>query len=406
MSVSTSAIREIPITYGGDRLKPRLALDEMMQGERIQRYTFPNGVSGWVTTRAEDFKALLKDSRLLAKRFVGEPQPGSVSIEVPEMPGFIPGLNGEEHLRIRRLVTANFSVKGVAAQREQIEATVDKYLDEVAAHGSPIDLYRHYTLAIPSEVIARMLGVPQSEHHEFQHAAASTIGASAGTPDADPREAAQAIASLHRIVSAVAEVRRADPQEDIISTLVSAGLSVPEICGVCTNLLLAGHETTATNSALAIAILLSRKDQLQLFLDEPERQPKAIEELIRFQTLISDSAAGIPRLVAEDMDYAGYHFSEGDWVLLPVSTADVDPALSAADDLDDLNLARTPYSHVAFGFGAHTCLGQHLARLEIEIIVTRLFQRFPTVELVTPINEMPWIEEGFGWRMDKLMVRW
>jgi cytochrome P450 len=406
MTAQYQVTREIPITYGGDRLKPRLPLQEMVQSERIPSYKFPNGVTGWVTTNAEDFKALLGDPRLHAKRFVGEPQAGTIPVEVPDMPGFIPGLNGPEHLRVRRLVAGDFSVKGVATRREQVEATVAKYLDEVEAHGSPIDLYAHYNLPIPSEVIATMLGVPQSEHHEFQHAAAATIGAGAGTPDADAEEAARAVGSLHRIVADTAGLRSKKPENDIISKLVGAGLSVPEICGVCTNLLLAGHETTATSSALSIAFLLTRKDQLQAFLDHPENQLQAIEELVRFVFLVSDSAAGIPRLVTEDMDYQGYHFKQGDWVMLPVSTANLDPKLSAQQDLEDLNVERAPYPHLTFGFGAHTCLGQHLARLELGIIIPRLFQRFPTVELVTPLNEMPWIEQGFGYRMEKLMVRW
>jgi cytochrome P450 len=150
MAVQEQATREIPITYGGDRLKPRLPLDDMMKSERIPSYKFPNGVTGWVTTTAEDFRVLLGDPRLHAKRFVGEPQAGSIPVEVPEMPGFIPGLNGDEHLRVRRLVAGDFSVQGVATRRDAVEATVAKYLDEVEAHGSPIDLYAHYNLPIPS----------------------------------------------------------------------------------------------------------------------------------------------------------------------------------------------------------------------------------------------------------------
>jgi cytochrome P450 len=405
MTVQESNVRELPITYGGDRLKPRLSLGDIA-AERIPSYKFPNGVTGWVTTTAEDFRALLGDPRLHAKRFVGEPQAGTIAVEVPEMPGFMPGLNGAEHLRIRRLVSGEFSVKGIETRRAQVEEIVDRHLDQVEALGSPIDLYANYTLPIPSEVIARMLGVERSDHHEFQHAAASTIGAGAGTPDADADEATRAVASLHRIVATTAERRRMKPADDIISTLVAAGLSVPEVCGVCTNLLLAGHETTSTSSALSIAFLLTRRDQLQAFLEHPEHQREAVEELIRFVFLVSDSAANIPRLVTEDMDYQGYHFNQGDWVMLPVSTANVDPKLSAMPDLAELNVDRAPYPHLTFGFGAHTCLGQHLARLEVGIILPRFFQRFPKAELVTPLNEIPWIEEGFGYRMDKLMVQW
>jgi cytochrome P450 len=405
MTIQDESIREVPITYGGDRLKPRLPLHEMTHSDRLQKYRYPNGVTGWVTTNAEDFRRLLGDSRLHAKRFVGEPQTGTVSVEVPEMPGFIPGLNGPEHLRIRRLAAGDFSVKRVEARRAQVEETVEKYLDQLVAHGSPADLYKNYTLPIPSEVIANILGVPESEHHEFQHAAASTIGAGAGTPDADANEAANAIGSLHRIVADTARSRAKHAEDDLISRLVDAGLSVEEICGVCTNLLLAGHETTATSSALSIASLLTRKDEMKKFLDNPDKLPQAIEELVRFVFLVSDAANGVPRLVTEDMDYEGYHFAEGDWVMLVAATANMDPTVCPVN-ADGLDVLREPVPHLTFGFGPHTCLGQHLARLELGIILPRLFQRLPTLELGMPMNEMPWIETGFGYRMAELPVTW
>lgn len=405
MTVQQESAREIPITYGGDRLRPRLPLEDIARSERLPSYLFPNGVTGWVTTTAEDFRFFLGDPRFHAKRFVGEPQAGKVSIEVPEMEGFIPGLNGPEHLRVRRLAAGDFSVKRIAQRRPLVERVVEKYLNKLDEHGSPADLYKLYNLPIPSEVIAGILGVPESRTPEFQHAAASTIGAGAGTPDADAQEAANAVAQLHGIVREVVEIKRREPADDLITRLVQAGLTPAEICGLCTNLLIAGHETTATSSALSVAALLTRQDQMRVFLDNPEKLPQAVEELVRFVFTISDSAAGIPRLATEDVEYAGYHIKKGDWVMPAAATANIDPSVCPVKPTD-LDLTREKIPHLTFGFGAHTCLGQHLARLELQIILSRLFQRFPTLELVSPINEMPWIEEGFGYRMAELMVRW
>jgi cytochrome P450 len=398
-------VRDIPIRYGGDRLEPRLPLDEIIHSGGLPSYRFPNGVTGWVTTNAEDFRFFLRDPRFHAKRFVGEPQAGTIPVEVPEMPGFIPGMNGPEHLRVRRIAAGDFSVKRVAARAPQVEETVAKYLDLVEAHGSPVDLYELYNLPIPSEVIAGILGVPESHTPEFQHAAASTIGAGAGTPDADAEEAARAVTALHRIVAETADIKRVEPADDLITRLVEGGLSTEEICGLCTNLLLAGHETTATSSAISVAILLTRPDLRKMFLENPEKLPNAIDELVRFVFMISDAGAAIPRLATEDVDYRGAHIRKGDWVMPALSTANIDPAVCPVHPID-LDLERPELPHLTFGFGPHTCLGQHLARLELGIILRRLFERFPSLQLVTPLNDMPWIEKGFGYRMAELMVRW
>jgi cytochrome P450 len=200
-------------------------------------------------------------------------------------------------------------------------------------------------------------------------------------------------------------MKRLDPKDDLITKLVAAELTVQEICGLCTNLLLAGHETVAMTSAVSTAILLTRRDLLDSFLEEPENLPNAIDELVRFVFMISDSAAAIPRLATEDVDYAGYHIRQGDWVMPALSTANVDPSVCPVHPTD-IDFTRGVLRHLTFGFGPHTCLGQHLARLELGIILSRLFERFPTLDLVTPLNDMPWIERGLGYRMAELLVSW
>jgi cytochrome P450 len=399
-------IPDVPLRHDVSRLEPRLPLDDLVRTGDLVAYRFPNGVTGYLTTTAEDFRNLLGDPRLHAKRFLGEPQPGRVSIEVPDMPGFIPSMNGPEHLRIRRLAAADFSVKHVADLRPRITEIVDRYMDAVQRHGSPIDLYEHLTLPIPSEVIAMILGVPTSHTPEFQNAARMTIG---GVPESmmDPSAPAKAVEELHRILGEVIDIKRAEPADDLITRLTQATdppMTDTEIKGLCTNLLIAGHETTSTSSAIATAALLTDRQQLATFLAHPERLPEAIDELVRFVFMVTDSGAGIPRLVTEELDYKGVRIRAGDWVMPCSGTANVDPSVCphAGSKLD---LTRDSH-HLTFGFGPHTCLGQHLARAELQIILWKLFHRFPTLELVVPIDEMPWYDHSYGYRMTELMVRW
>jgi cytochrome P450 len=407
MPIQQDEVRELPVRRDIRKFRDaRLPLQELHDAPHpLIKFRYPNGVVGWLVTRAEDFKAILGDGRFHAKRFLGEPQPTPVSVAVPDMPGFIPSMNGSEHLRVRRLAAGDFSVKRVAELRPQFTKIVDKHLDEVEAHGSPADLYSQYTLAIPSEVIAAILGVPETHTDDFQNAARLTIGGRSEALD-DVEAPARAVRRLHEIIGEVIELKRMTPSDDLITRLTEADppLSDTEIKGLCTNLLLAGHETTATGSAVSIAILLEHPDQLAEFKANPDHLPEAVEELNRYRTILADSGAGIPRLCTEDVEYKGQLIKRGEWVMLSTGLANFDPASCPVDPTTfDVNRDRPP-SNLTFGFGAHTCLGQHLARAEMQIILSRVFERFPRLQLVQPLDEMPWMDKGFGYRMAELMV--
>jgi cytochrome P450 len=405
--MSIDDVCPIPVRKDLGRLETRLPLVDLNREGKLTRFRYPNGVVGYMTTTAEQFRRVLADPRFHAKRFLGEPQPTPVSVEVPDMPGFIPSMNGEEHLAVRRLAAGDFSVKHIRDLGARIEQVVDKYLDATEARGSPVDLYESYCLPIPSEVIASILGVPTTHTPEFQEAARYTIG---GLPDEldDPGRPARAVQTLHELLADVINLKRAHPQDDLITRLTQADdpeLSDQEIWGLCTNLLLAGHETTATNSAYQIAILLERPEIRDQFLSNPDRIPDFIEELLRYKAILTDSGAGIPRLATEDVEIDGVVVHAGEWVMPCAAAANVDPQVCPVDPTT-LDLDRTPFPHLTFGFGAHTCLGQHLARAELKVIVPKVFERFPTLELEMPVNDIPWLDKGFGYRMSVLPVRW
>ena len=409
MTAPDTDVLDLPLRHGGDPLTPRLPLAELLErrDERLIPYRFPNGVVGWMTTNMDDFKAALSDERLHAKRFLGEPQPCPVSVSVPDMPGFIPSMNGPEHLRIRRLAAGYFSVKAIELIRPFIGSVVDKHLDRLAQHGPPVDLITEFCLPIPSEVIGQIIGVPHDEAPAFQRAAEQTIGQRKGGKD-DPEAAGQAVAKLHEILGAVVAARRQNPGSDLISHLTKTDdppLSNAEIAGLCTNLLLAGHDTTASSTAVALTILLSRPDQLATFVADSGRVAQFIEELVRFVFVIAENGATIPRLVTVDMEFAGRQLRRGDWVMPATGTANIDPSVCPHNPLE-LDLDRDPVQHVAFGYGPHTCLGQHLARAELQMMLSRLLQRFPAIRLVQPAAALDWNDEAFIYRMYELPVTW
>ncbi len=410
MTTAQGQVHDIPIRRDIRRFQdPRLPLQDLRDSpQRLMRFRYPNGVVGWLVTLAEDFRAILGDPRFHAKRFLGEPQPTPVSVSVPDMPGFIPSMNGPEHLRVRRLAAGDFSVKRINSMRPLFRTIVDRHLDAVERHGPPVDLYSAYCLPIPSEVIAGILGVPHTHTADFQNAARLTIGGRSEALD-DVDAPARAVARLHEIIGEVVAIKRAHPADDLITRLTQATdppLTEVEIKGLCTNLLLAGHETTATGSAVSIAVLLEQPAQLQIFLESPDRLPESIEELNRFRTMLADAGSGIPRLATEDVEYRGQLIRKGDWVMLSTGLANFDPAVCPHDPMT-LDLAREQSPpNLTFGFGAHTCLGQHLARAEMQVILSRLFQRFPDIRLEASLDRMPWMDKGFGYRMAELIVSW
>ena len=399
-------IPALPIRQDGGRLSLRMPLEEIAKQGRMIRYRYPNGVVGWLVTNYDDFREVLGNPALHARHFEGEPQPSPVSVVLPTMPGFIAGMNGPEHLRMRRMVGAEFSVARMEAFKPTIASIVDKYLDVIESLGSPVDLYTNYNLPIPSEVIGSILGVPGDYTTEFQDAARLTIG---GLPAelADPEAPRRAIETLNRIIGEVMEARRAKPAEDLISKLVAVSdppMDDDEIKGLCSNLLLAGHETTASSSCMVIGILLEDRDLRRGFLAHPERLAPSIEELIKFQSMLRDAPLGVPRLATEDVDINGQRILAGDWVMASTAFANADASLCPHHPTG-VDLDRDPMPHwVTFGFGPHTCLGQHLARAEVQAMVWKLFERFPNLGLETPFDDVPWLEKGFGYRMAELSV--
>jgi cytochrome P450 len=282
---------------------------------------------------------------------------------------------------------------------------VDGALDAMAAAGSPADLVAAFALPVPSLVICHLLGVPYADHAFFQERSRTLLDRRV-----PPERAAAAAGELRAYLGRLIEARRnaARRGEDLLSRLVAervepGELAVDELVGVATLLLIAGHETTANMIALGTFALLEHPGQLDRLREagDPESIARAVNELLRYLTI---THTGRVRLVLEDIEIAGQVLRAGDGVILPNDIANRDP--EAFPEPDRLDLDREARHHVAFGFGVHQCLGQPLARLELQVVYGTLYRRIPTLRLAADPKDVPLKHDGFVYGVYELPVTW
>ncbi|MFJ4875301.1 cytochrome P450 [Streptomyces sp. NPDC088745] len=350
-------------------------------GQPLNRVELFDGTEVWMVSGLAEARALLADQRLSSDR------------ERPDFPVFAERLVGIERRRVellgvddpehnaqRRKLIPGFTLKRTAALRPAIQATVDRLLDDMVAQGSPADLVASFALPVPSIVICALLGVPYADHDFFEGASRRLLR---GPGKEDVEAARDALdAYLNDLVD---RKQAAEPglPEGLLDDMTGVFDDRDELVNLALILLLAGHETTANMIALGTYTLLEHPEQLARFkAADPAGVSLACEELLRFLSI----ADGMTRLATEDIDIAGETIRAGEAVVLATSLINRDPAVYAAPDTLDLT---RPDRHLAFGFGIHQCLGQNLARAELEIALPALFRRLPGLRLGAPADRIP-----------------
>jgi cytochrome P450 len=298
------------------------------------------------------------------------------------------------------MLNKEFMVKRIAALRPYIQRVVDEHLDDVARSARPVDLVSTFTLPVPSMVIAELLGVPYEHRTEFQEAAGATMKLAATT-----EERRAAYLPIVQVLAKVFDARESDPQDDLISRLMHEhpDLTRMELTTMSISLLVAGHETTANFSGLAIVHLLRQPEQLAKFRAGSDNAATFVDEILRYVLSVT-SGAGLPRRALEDVEIGGQLIRAGEWAVAGMTAANMDPALCPHAEQLDLDRGRVP--HVAFGYGPHQCIGQNLARMELEIMLVSLFARFPELRLAVPVEELPFRTEMIVPGFHTLPVTW
>ena len=346
----------------------------------------------WVVTRHADVLTCLRDTgafsnvgrqavtlRRLAPERQAELQPLSSHYDG----GGLSNQDPPEHTRLRRPVSTAFTPRVVANLAPRIQAIVDGVLDGLA-DGEPVDLIRAVAYPLPAIVIAEPLGLPPSDREAFKTWSDEiTAFLCAGSVDSAAAERGQqGMLTLREYLGRQVALRRAEPQDDLLSRFVAAEdrgevLGDGEVLGSCVTILLGGHEATTNLIGNGVLALLRHPVQLQRLRDDPSLIRASVEEFLRYDAPVQR----VWRLVKDDVEVGGRRLAAGESVCLMTGAANRDP--TQFPDPDGLDVVRRPNRHLTFGQGARFCLGAPLARLEASIVFGSLLRRFPRIALAT-----------------------
>ncbi len=367
----------------------------------LHKVTIWDGSQHWLATRHEDIRAVLGNPAFSADvrsdRF-----PLVYSGQREQQGGLFLRLDDPEHARLRKMLTREFSVKQTQAMRESLLAITDELIDSMLTHDEPVDFVREFALPLPSRAICIILGVPYEDHAIFQRHADS------GTDlDISEEERTAAHEGAQEYYTELVERKRREPGDDMISRLLAEyqgedGIPPDVLPQLVAILVGAGHETTANMLALGTLALLVNDTEWARLKQHPDLAPSAAEEMLRYWSIVSTD----PRRVAlEDVEIGGQLVRKGEGVVVSLIAGNRDQRVfgSKADQLD---IGRNARQHVAFGFGTHQCLGQNLARVEMQVAWPRLIERIPDLRLAVPREEIPFKLNSIVYGVKALPVTW
>ncbi|TDC78596.1 cytochrome P450 [Streptomyces hainanensis] len=356
----------------------------------------------WLVTRYEDVRIVTTDRRFSRAAVAGRDFPRMTPEPIVQSES-INLLDPPASNRLRKLVAQAFTAPKVDAMRPKTQAIVDRLLDEMEEHGPPADLVKHVSMELPLTTICEVLDVPADDRPELRRRAVAMMNVTA----ANKENAIQAKAELRSYFRELTQARRAEPGDDLISSLATARdgddiLGPDELMVMAMVLLMTGHDTSTYQLSNITYTLLRNPEQLAKLRARPERMPQALEELLRF--IPFRKGVGIPRIATEDVEVGGVLIRANDTVHVSYLAANRDPARFACPD--DLDLDRSPAPHMTFGWGAHHCIGAPLALMELELAISTMLRRYPRLALAVPAEEVRWNSESI-WRYPyELPVTW
>ncbi|MFI5776450.1 cytochrome P450 [Nocardia sp. NPDC051570] len=361
----------------------------------LTRMRFPDGQLGWLATGYEVVRTVLADPRFSNRYELLRDPIHDIPGPFPAAPpGDLSGVDAPQHTRLRRAVASRFTVRRMGLLTGRLRRVCAERLDAMEKHGPAMDLVSAYAQPVPALMICDILGVPYADHEFFERQAAAMM------VDAESiEEIGVAWDRLADYIAGLVTAKRAAPTDDVLGDLTGSDLTDEELAGLGTFLLAAGFETTRNMIALGVMVLLDRPDQLAILRADPDLWDSAVEELLRYLSVAHTNA----RAALEDIELAGQLIRAGETVVLALGAANRDPR--RFDDPDVVDVRRRAIGQVAFGHGAHLCLGHPLARAELRVALPALFDRFPDLALaIEPERVRPSGGNIYGVR--RLPVTW
>ncbi|GAA1694496.1 cytochrome P450 [Fodinicola feengrottensis] len=390
-----------------DPLAPPVEYDRLRTEAPVSRLSFPDGSEGWLVSRFADVTSALVNPVFSSERRFNSSAVNTVTLTEEERKnsGFAAsfiGMDPPDHTRYRRMLTGQFTVRRMKSLTPRIEQIVDEHLDAMEAAGPPADLVQQFALPIPSLVICELLGVPYEDRVSFQGRTSTLLRL-----DRSKEELLDALNGMATYMRGLVADKRRNPDDALISDLITAvpedgvPLTDEELLGISNLLLVAGHETTANMIGLGTLALLTHPDQWAMVRDNPDTIERAVEEMLRYLSIIQ---FGLPRIAKADTMLGDQQVKAGESVVLALASANRDAAHFASPEI--LDVTRDAIRHVGFGYGVHQCLGQQLARMEMRSAFAKLTQRFPNLRLAVPADEVPMRSDMAIYGVHKLPVSW
>lgn len=369
----------------------------------IAHVRLPSGDKAVLLTRYSDVRQVLSDPRFNSQLA----QEGAARVSANDSGDIFASessslTSNANHQRWRRQLSKSFTAKRVSAMQPRIEAMAEQLVDDMTRQGCPADLLSIVGFPLPIWVICELLGLPGVDRDKLAYWSSTMLNVTRYSRQ--EIEAAQAEFAQYFMAHIAA--KRAEPGDDLLSDLITAvdeghHLTEQELMFIGQGILVAGHETTSNMIGKMMGMLLSDRRRWEQLVEDPSLVRQAVEEVLRFD---ANSGFGLPRFISEDIEVAGQTLPGGTTVICNMAAANRDER--SFDRADTMDLRRSPNAHLTFGAGPHSCVGQALARTELQTVLSVLLRRLPTLELAVPVEELSRLEGLLIGGLERVPVRW
>lgn len=383
----------MPLRRNG--LDPVPELGEKRATEPVSRLPLPFGLRAWLVTGYEEAKEVLVATGKFSNDYTN--LMGTAAMSADQNPGGLGFTDPPDHTRLRKLLAPEFTMRRLSRLTPRIHEVVQERLDAMAAAEGEVDLVREFALPIPSLVICELLGVSYEDRADFQRLSMARFDLFAGV-GASFGAISESLAYLLEVV----RKQRDTPGDGLLGMLIKEHgdeIDDRELAGLADGVLTGGFETTASMLALGAIVLLRDREYFELIRDHDDAIDTFVEELLRYLTVVQ---VAFPRFARERVEVGGARIEPGDIVFVSLSGANRDTAMG--ENPERFDPSRGAKSHLAFGWGAHRCIGAELGRMELRAAYPALVRRFPQMRLAVAPEELAFRKTSIVYGVESLPV--